>query len=75
MEVYGMKNYNKRIGELLKEAREEKGYTLREVGKIMGKDHTTISKWEQGKNAMLVSDLIKYCTVLDIDLDEFIKQL
>lgn len=75
MEAYGMKNYNKRIGELLKEAREKKGYTLREAGKIMGKSHAAILKWEQGKNAMLVSDLIKYCTVLDVDLDEFIKQL
>ena len=70
-----MKNYNKRIGELLKEAREKKGYTQREAAKIMGKSHTAILKWEQGKNAMLASDLIKYCTVLDVDLDEFIKQL
>ena len=70
-----MKNYNKRIGELLKEAREKKGYTQREAAKIMGNSHTAILKWDQGKNAMLASDLIKYCTVLDVDLDEFIKQL
>lgn len=69
-----MKNYNKQIGIELKKARINKGYTLRQVADIIGKDHTTIVKWEGGKTSILATDLIAYLDILGVSLDEFVNK-
>ena len=43
-----MGNYNN-IGELIKNAREEKGYSARELAKLCDISHTEISNIESGK--------------------------
>ena len=43
-----MENYNN-IGKLIKNAREEKGYSARELAKLCDISHTEISNIESGK--------------------------
>jgi len=42
------KDFEKEIGEKLKELREKKGYTMRFVGESLGMDYSYISKIEKG---------------------------
>ena len=57
----------------LKFLREEQGLTQSEVAQKIGKDNTTIAKWESGDRKPTVQDLIKICKVYNttvIDLFE-----
>lgn len=69
-----MKNYNKAIGEALKKARLDKGYSLRKSAELLGVDHSTVGKWESGTNNILAVDLINYLQILNVNLEDFIKQ-
>ncbi len=50
-----------KLGNKLKLLRKRKGYTQQEIGKIMGKAHTTIASWEAGKGQPDISTFLKLC--------------
>src|SRR3989344_3233928 len=54
-----MKEISKKIGERIKEAREEKGLTQKQLGEFLGYSPMGISYFEQGTREMKVSDLEK----------------
>jgi len=55
-------------GEKLKELRLKKGYTLEQLGDIVGVGKSTIRKWEQGMIANIKTDKVqKLADALDID--------
>ena len=61
-------NYLK-LAEILKEKREEKGYSTRELGEIVGVSHAEISRIENGMRpnfSFLI--LAKLCNELEIDM-------
>lgn len=62
-----MIQYNKiKFGNKLREARLKKNYTLKYVGKMVGKDLSTIRKYEIGEVIPNAEVLSKLCDVLDI---------
>lgn len=60
-----MDNLDQRIGAKLKELREKKGLTMREVAELIDIDHTYISKIEKGKIPSL-DKLKKLCTIYNV---------
>lgn len=62
-----MIQYNKiEFGNKLREARLKKNYTLKYVGKMVGKDLSTIRKYEIGEVIPNAEILSKLCDILDI---------
>ena len=62
-----MVEFNKiEFGNKLREARLKKNYTLKYVGKVMGKDLSTVRKYEIGEVIPNAKVLNKLCDVLDI---------
>ena len=65
-----MKNYDN-IGELIKNAREEKGYSARELAKLCDISHTEISNIEKGQRVKpAILTLKAFEKYLDLDFNE-----
>ena len=65
-----MKNYDN-IGELIKNAREEKGYSARELAKLCDISHTEISHLEKGQSVKpAILTLKAFEKYLDLDFKE-----
>lgn len=60
-----MEQLDKQIGEKLREIREKKGFTMRQVGEIIDIDYSYISKIEKGKIPSL-DKLNKLCDLYGI---------
>lgn len=45
------------VAKALREARKRKGHSLKEAGKMLGKNDDTVAKWEKGKIDFKMSDL------------------
>ena len=55
------------IKDIIKIKREEKGYSLKELGNLIGVSESTISRWESGIIAnMTHTNIVKISKVLDI---------
>ena len=57
----------------LKNQREEKGLSLREVGELVGRHHSVIGKMEQDRRKIDVVEYVEYCEALEIDPMEGLK--
>lgn len=69
-------NYNefdKVIGNELRNIRTKRRLTVRQVGEMLGLDNSTISKWETGKASIRAKDLMWYLDLLGVSYSEFIK--
>lgn len=69
-------NYNefdKVIGNELRNIRTKRRLTVRQVGEMLGLDNSTISKWETGKASIRAKDLMRYLDLLGVSYSEFIK--
>ena len=67
-----MKNRYER-GELLRKAREEKGYTQIELAELLNYSNKTLSKWETGESYPTdYGTLKKYASLLDLDINEIV---
>jgi len=64
------------VATVIKEARSNKGYTLRELGKLTGLSHSFLGDIEAGRSRPSYENLIKIIRVLDIPLEKifFIKK-
>lgn len=49
-------------GKILRDVRLFRGETQSEIGKRIGKDQSTVSKWELGEQAMTLKDLERICS-------------
>ena len=58
----------------LKHIRQEKGLTQEQLGKMMGKDYSTIGKWENGTRSPIMEDVIRLSDILDIDIRDLIDR-
>ena len=58
----------------LKHIRSEKGLTREELGKLMGKDYSTIGKWENGVRTPIMEDVLKLAEVLNVEVSDLIKK-
>lgn len=59
----------------LKNAREAKGLTLRDVGKLIGRHHSIIGNVENMSRRMDVAEFFVYCEALELDPNECIEAL
>lgn len=69
-------NYNefdRIIGNELRNIRTKRRLTVRQVGEMLGLDNSTISKWETGKASIRAKDLMRYLDLLGVSYSEFIK--
>lgn len=61
-------DYRIKVGEILKEMREKKGYSQDELAEAMNVNRSTISKIENGKFNLSVDYLSKFSWFLDFEL-------
>lgn len=64
---------NTRLLKWLREQREAKGISMRELGTRLEVPHSFICKVEQGERRLDVVEFIQYCKALDISPIEGIK--
>lgn len=63
-----------KLNEQIKKYRKSRNISATQLGKLISKSKSTISKYESGKVIPDAITLIEICNVLDIDLDELIPQ-
>lgn len=68
-------NFNVNLGNEMRKAREQKGYSLRDMSTKMKIHYSTIGYWEQGKRQITVENLKEYCDVLDIEYYDLLKKV
>ena len=56
----------------LKHLRIQHAMTQEELGKMLGKDYSTIGKWELGQRSPIMEDVIKISEFFNISLQELI---
>ena len=56
-----------KLGKQLKKARMEKGYSLAEVGRLLGRADMTIKRYEEAKSRIDINTLQRLCAILGID--------
>ena len=66
-------NFDKVIGNELRNLRKQKRLTVRQVGAMLGLDNSTISKWETGNASIRAKDLMRYLDLLGVSYSDFIK--
>lgn len=57
----------------LKNEREARGLTLRDVAKIVGRHHSIIGKLEQSSRKIDIVEFVEYCQALGLDPHEGLR--
>ncbi len=60
------------VGAKLRELRIQAGMSQSELGTAMGVSHTQVQKYEQGRNRMAVSTLVRICEILGASPMDFL---
>ena len=63
----------KKIGNLLKKLRSEKGLTQEQLAEILNVSNRTVSRWETGSNMPDISLLVEIADFYDISIPEIIN--
>ena len=63
------------LSNILKNARNNKGLTQRELAALIGKTKNVISNWENGLNSPDVDMIELLCGILDIPVEDIFKDL
>lgn len=66
---------NIKLNEQIKKYRESRNISVTQLGKLISKSKSTISKYESGKVIPDTITLLEICNVLDIDLNELFSQI
>lgn len=54
------------MGQKIKMARKEKGFTQEHLAELVGISNRTLNLMEKGKSGMSIETLIKFCNTLDV---------
>lgn len=73
--VVGMSELNAQIGQLLKDLREERGWSLRELGLVVGMDKTYLGDIELGKRNPSINSLEKIVAGYGLTVKEFFAKM
>lgn len=68
-----MNDYEK-MGRLIRQAREEKGWTRQDLAEKMGLDEDSVRRQEEGDGSLTVERLMEYCVLLNISCDIAIQE-
>lgn len=63
------------IGSRLKDMRNAKGLSLRDVAKLIGRNNVTISNYETGRIGVDIPTLKKLCTLYGVDMLAFLAEI
>lgn len=64
----------RRVAEMLRQAREAKGLTMRELADRLGCPHTLVAKIESGERRVDLVELEAFCDALGISLVNFVRR-
>lgn len=67
------KNFDKVLGNELRNLRNKRKLTIRQAGELLGLDNSTVSKWETGHSSISAKELMRYLDLLGVSYSEFIK--
>ena len=70
-----MKEFDKRIGSILREIRNEKGFSQDYVAELIGVSKMQVSYWETGKRAIYAERLKQYCRALGVTAQSVFDQM
>lgn len=73
--VVGMSELNAQIGQLLKDLREERGWSLRELGLAVGMNKTYLGDIELGKRNPSINSLEKIVAGYGLTVKEFFAKM
>lgn len=73
--VVGMSELNAQIGQLLKDLREERGWSLRELGLVVGMNKTYLGDIELGKRNSSINSLEKIVAGYGLTVKEFFAKM
>lgn len=73
--VVGMSELNVQIGQLLKDLRDERGWSLREFGLIVGMNKTYLGDIELGKRNPTMNSLEKIVAGYGLTVKEFLAKM
>lgn len=73
--VVGMSELNAQIGQLLKDLREERGWSLRELGLVVGMNKTYLGDIELGKRNPSINSLEKIVAGYGLTIKEFFAKM
>ena len=73
--VVGMSELNAQIGQLLKDLREERGLSLRELGLVVGMNKTYLGDIELGKRNPSINSLEKIVAGYGLTVKEFFAKM
>lgn len=73
--VVGMSELNAQIGQLLKDLREERGWSLRELGLVAGMNKTYLGDIELGKRNPSINSLEKIVAGYGLTVKEFFAKM
>lgn len=68
-------DFSIKLGDKMRKAREQRGYSLRNMGKLLGMNYSALSYWETGRTDVSVRQLKRYCDVLDISYLDLLKKV
>ena len=61
-----MSEITKRVGELIRKVRKEKGFTQKELGEKLGLTEATFNRYETGRQNLTLDTLQKIADVLEV---------
>lgn len=70
-----MSNTNAQIGQLLKDLREDRGWSLREFGLVVGLNKTYLGDIELGKRNQTINSLERIVAGYGLSLKEFFAKM
>ena len=69
------KEFNEKLGAVLRAKRQEKGFSQEYVAGLIGVSKNQVSHWEIGKRSMYAESLAAYCKVLGITMQEVTDEI
>lgn len=60
------------LGAMMQKTRNEKNINQDEIAEKIGVNRKTVSIWETGKKQPGIMNLLKYCAVLEVTLDDLL---
>lgn len=67
--------FNAKLGEYLKNVRQEQRYTMRALADKLATPHSFIGKTEQQNRRLDVGEFVHYCHAIDVDPVKAIKEV
>lgn len=75
MSISTDRDFAKAFGEFIRDGRIKKRYSQNELAKRLDLDQSYLSRFEQGSRSVDFELAVKICSCLDLDLNDFLKQL